>query len=288
MIFPETNAPLRTDAEFRAGAYEGHYKKRTVIEHIIGIDMINHFPIGDALHLIDIGITKRFLRGFMRGNLNNFNAKLSGDQMNQISDFLTAVVLPQEFNRRLRAWDEIKFWKATEFRSYLLYVSPIIMHTFFKNDIYEHFMLFFCAIVICSKHGQSTRNYDIAQCMIADFLEGIKILYGRSMFTSNIHNLCHLIDDVKRLGPLDTFTAYTAESKLFHLKRLVRTGNLPLSQVAWRISELQRNLPKETAKQSNRPSITFRKKIHNTSTVCEVMRVFLRDSNTPYDLYSFV
>lgn len=289
MIFPETNAPLRNDADFRAGVYEAHYKKRTVIENIIGLDMINHFPIGDALHLIDMGVTKRFLQGFMSGSLNNFNAKLSAHQINQISDFLTATVLPQEFNRQLRALGEVKFWKATEFRSFLFYVSPVIMQAFFKHEIYEHFMNFFCAIVICSKHGQSSHNYEIAQCMIYDFLEGIKILYGRSLFTSNIHNLCHLVDDVKRLGPLDTFTAYTAESKLFQIKRLVRTGNLPLSQVARRISELQHNLPNYMAKKNNQSPIMFRKKVYDKTRVCEMMRIFLCESNnTPYDLYSFV
>lgn len=150
-------------------------------------------------------------------------------------------------------------------------------------------MNYFCAIVICSKRDQSTHNYEIAQCMIHDFLEGIKILYGRSLFTSNIHNLCHLIDHVKRLGPLDTFTAYTAESKLFQIKRLVRTGNLPLSQVARRITELQKNLPYDISKKKNSAPIMFRKKIYDTTRVCEMMRLFLRESNnTSYNLYSVV
>lgn len=58
-----------------------------------------------------------------------------------------------------------------------------------------------------------------------------------------MHNLCHLVDDVERFGPLDTFSAYSFESKLFMIKNLIRSGNLPLSQVARRVTELQSNLP---------------------------------------------
>lgn len=288
MIFPETKAPLRNNSDFRAGKYEGHYKKRTIIENIKGLDMIKHFPIGDALHLIDLGITKRYLQGFMHGTLNNFNSKLSSQEINQISNFLTNCTLPIEFNRQLRGLDEIKFWKATEFRSFLCYISPIVMRAFFKDDIYYHFMNFFCAIIICSMHHQPIHNYNIAQCMIDDFLDGIKILYGRSLFTSNIHNLCHLVDDVKQFGPLHTFTAYTSESKLFQIKRLVRTGNLPLSQVARRITEIQQNLPNDIAKKNKKLSIVFRKKIYDRTNVSDMMRMFLSQSSTAYDLYNFV
>lgn len=70
-------------------------------------------------------------------------------------------------------------------------------------------------------------------------LNGFKRLYGLQFFTSNLHNLCHVVDDVKRFGPLDTFSAYPFESRLYYLKRLVRTGANPLAQVARRISEAQ-------------------------------------------------
>ena len=76
MIFPELNAPLRTDSDFRSRIYERHHKHDSILEEIIGIDMIKDFPIGDALHLIDLGITKRFLVGWKSGCLGNQNARL--------------------------------------------------------------------------------------------------------------------------------------------------------------------------------------------------------------------
>lgn len=45
--------------------------------------------------------------------------------------------------------------------------------------------------------------------------------------------------DVKRFGPLQSFSAYPFESRLFYLKRLLRSGANPLPQVARRITEVQ-------------------------------------------------
>lgn len=56
--------------------------------------------------------------------------------------------------------------------------------------------------------------------------------------TSNIHNLTHLIDDVQKFGVLQSFTAYPFENKLGQMKKLIRNGRTPLTQLAKRISEM--------------------------------------------------
>lgn len=50
MIFPETNASLRNDLDFRSRVYEGHSKFDSVLETIRNLDMVKDFPIGDSLH----------------------------------------------------------------------------------------------------------------------------------------------------------------------------------------------------------------------------------------------
>lgn len=54
MIFTELDAPKRTNEKFRNRSYGTHHKTDTVITKL-PIDMIKQFPIGDALHLIDLG-----------------------------------------------------------------------------------------------------------------------------------------------------------------------------------------------------------------------------------------
>lgn len=243
MIFPELNAALRTDSAFRSRTYEGHHKHDSILEEITRLDMIKDFPIGDALHLIDLGITKRFLVGWKSGILGNQNARWSAAQIQEISNFLKLCKLPKEIQRPLRGLENLPRWKGTEFRTFLLYASIVVVTKFFTSkEIIDHFLHFFCAIQICSRQNQSINNYKVARCLIKDFLEGVKILYGDHMFCSNLHSLIHLVDDVERFGPLGKFDAYPFESKLFCIKNLIRSGNKPLSQVAKRIIEIQQNV----------------------------------------------
>lgn len=251
---------MRTDEEFRSKADDSHHKGTSVLENVKGMDMIKDFPIGDVLHLIDLGITKRFLKGWMDGSMQNMDAKWSATDISNVSKFLVNCKMPKEIKRKIRSLKELSFWKGTEFRTFLLYVSVVVLNRFFeKKVIFEHFLHFYCAIVICSRHDQCHANYIIARSLIDDFHKGVKILYGSHLFSSNMHSLCHLVDDVERFGPLDTFDAYPFESKLFQIKRLIRSGHLPLSQVSNRVNELQNNLSK-----SNNPTqlpFTLKKKL---------------------------
>lgn len=288
MIFPEIDAPLRTDADFRARVYEGHHKTDTILEEIDGLDMINHFPIGDALHLIDLGITKRFLNGWKCGTLNNLNAKWTATQVQNVSAFLEQCKLPREIKRPPRSLEHVARWKGTEFRTFLLYLSPIVLKQFFEsNEIFDHFMNFYCAIQICSRHDQPAENYLIARNLITDFLEGVKVMYGSQLFCSNLHNLVHLVDDVERFGPLDSFDAYPFESRLYTLKKLIRGGNLPLSQVSKRITEMQSNSNNSNTKNGKADQLPIlKKRIEITGSSGKKLDCLMK--NDDYTAYSFI
>lgn len=79
----------------------------------------------------------------------------------------------------------------------------------------------------------------IAEKMLKDFTESFKTFYGRDYITSNIHNLIHIVDEVKKFGILQTFNAYPFENKLYAIKQTIRQGKNPLQQVARRIIEKQ-------------------------------------------------
>lgn len=198
--------------------------------------MIEDFPVGDSLHLIDLGIMKKLLSGWLNGSFGNYRIKWSTKEITLISNFLKHVKMPVEMHRSVRALDVLAFWKGTEFRTFLHYLSVVILKEVLPADVFKNFLMFFCAITICSSNMYS-HFLDLAQQFLNNFIELFRDIYGEDYLSSNVHNLSHLVDEVKRFGILSTFNAYPFENKLFEIKRLLRTGTNPLAQVANRLSE---------------------------------------------------
>jgi len=57
---------------------------------------------------------------------------------------------PQDFNRKPRNFNELHYYKATEFRRLLLYDGIVVLKDHLNENIYKHFLLLHCAIFILS------------------------------------------------------------------------------------------------------------------------------------------
>ncbi|XP_063634858.1 uncharacterized protein LOC134805495, partial [Cydia splendana] len=235
VTFPETNCHPRTDQEFREKKYGPHHKTDSPLLRL-PVDMVQDFPVADSLHLVDLGIMKRLLVGWRNGNFGKYITKWSAKDTETVSNFLIKHELPSEIHRAVRGLDCLSHWKASEYRSFLLYLSIVILPDVLSQNAFSHFLTFFCGITICS-----SRNYrhllPLAKELLQYFVQHYKDFYGADYITSNVHNLVHVTDEVDRFGPLHTFNAYPFENKLYFIKRMLRHGNRPLAQVAKRFSE---------------------------------------------------
>lgn len=64
---------------------------------------------------------------------------------------------PKEIHRAVRGLKDVKFWKGTEFRSFLLYFGIVALKNRLPDDVYKHFLLLSCAVRIC--YTDAYRNY---------------------------------------------------------------------------------------------------------------------------------
>lgn len=78
----------------------------------------------------------------------------------------------------------------------------------------------------------------IANDLLLEFLEHFTDHYGQRSKSSNVHNLCHLVEDMRTHGSLQNISSYEFENKLQQIKSLLRYGHNPLQQAANRILEL--------------------------------------------------
>ena len=49
--------------------------------------------------------------------------------------------MSKNFARKIKSLQEAKIWKATEFRQFLLYTGPVVLHGILKPTFYQNFLL---------------------------------------------------------------------------------------------------------------------------------------------------
>lgn len=235
MTFTAIDSPKRNNDDFRSKKYGQHHKSDSPLLKL-NIDMIEDIPVSDSLHLIDLGLMKRLLIGWRDGNFGTYLTKWSARDIYEVNNFLSECQMPAEIHRSVRSLDVLAHWKGSEYRCFFYYLGFIILKEQLRSQPFNHFMHLFCAITICSneKHFQFLR---IAEEMLKSFVKTFQQIYGKDYVTSNIHNLLHLVEEVRKYGILQNFNAYPFENKLYSIKKMVRQGNKALQQVAKRINE---------------------------------------------------
>lgn len=220
VCFPEINAPLRTDLDFRLKKDENFHIGTTSVEEIPNFDLINNILL-DYMHLVCLGVTRRLLYLWLFGDHKfRLENRKSQSILSNLENIFKINVLC-EFVRKPRSLTYVKLWKATEYRELLLYTGPVVFKNFLCSDIYNHFVTLHVAIrILCSNKLQNLFNY--YQELLEHFVKTFALIYGTHNVSYNVHGLIHFIKDVKKFGPLDHFSAFKYENYLQTLKKLLK------------------------------------------------------------------
>lgn len=251
MCFPQIDAPLRSDDDFIKKVDDSYHKPGTTCSllNIPGFKPVSNVPL-DYMHLICLGIMRKLLNLWLYGKLHY---RLQHRAVDKISTRLVTqfkCYIPVEFARKPRKLDCIKLWKATEYRLLLLYTGPLAFKSILKKNIYTSFLTLFVIIRILS--SQNLHEYlSYAQDLILYFVKIFTKLYGVENVSHNIHSLIHLVDDVKKFGPIDNFSAFKFENYLQILKKYIRKAEKPLQQVIHRYKEKEINSDSSSTISSN-------------------------------------
>ena len=85
VIFPETNAILHTDENFKE-MIDPHYGPMTTPLSQLHIGLVTQFVL-DPMHLVYLGVTRRLIRLWMKGS-HQLKCRLSSVYINAISQSL--------------------------------------------------------------------------------------------------------------------------------------------------------------------------------------------------------
>lgn len=242
---PDCHYDLRTNDSVVANANEADSKGK-VVNGIKGhsvlsgvVDLVKGIPI-DYMHCILEGVVKWLLEKWFTSK-NHGEPYYIGTSVNSIDSLLLTQHPPHEFSRAPRSIAKTrKHWKASEFRTWLLYYSLPLLVTSKMPPLYiHHFALLVCAIHILLKAEITETQILAAEELLKDFYLMLPSLYGTRSCTLNAHSLIHLGMYVRLWGPLWTHSLFGYESLNGHLTSMIHSRYKVAEQLSFSLEVIQ-------------------------------------------------
>lgn len=234
-VFDTKSGSLLTDQDFleRKNLYfhqNYFWTRKTPLEEI-GVKMISQIPV-DPMHLIDLGVTRKFLMRLIENKVLPCY-KINTDIKTSTSNHLISLssFIPKEFSRKPRCFNEIRNWKAVEYRQFILYTGICVLKNKVHEDVYYTFLLLHCAYRLLCCPRSFIANISTAQDLLESFVENFPRIFGDDSVTYNVHHLLHITSSVKELGIITNFSAYNFENKMQHIKRQIKRPSKILQQL---------------------------------------------------------
>lgn len=236
--FSYNNDSLREVKKFNELKYDHHQNDLSPLIPIV--NCIDDFPL-DYMHMVLLGVVKRALIFMLRGDKI---CKISQQQAIEITNrlILSRENIPSNFNRKPRPLDELCYWKATEYRLFLIHLGPVVLKNMVSSKLYRHFLSLHVALTLLL-HEHIELNPELvryAKSLLKWFTKTAKSVYGPLFNVYNVHSIVHIADDVlKHQCSLNEISSFQFENYLQTLKKMIRNGSNPIVQVVKRLGEIQ-------------------------------------------------
>ena len=230
------NLEPRTNESFRRQTDNAHHKVLSPFL-MLDIDMVKDFPI-DYMHQVCLGVMKKLMHKWFQERIRD--RTISAQNCERADGRLVSLRphMPEEFARKPRTLVELKHWKATEFRQFLLYTGRYVLKEVLPPVNYDNFLALSVSCLILVSPSLTRRHVGLARALLKYFVESARVIYGKKWLHYNLHAMLHLADEGERFGSLDACSAFPFENHLYKMKKMIRGGKQPLVQLYNRLGEL--------------------------------------------------
>lgn len=206
------------------------------------LTMLAFFTFGagfavDYMHAVCLGFVRSTLFMWMKSHhCRQFRLRNHLEDANRLLLSLTPV---WEISRLPRSLSEIKEWKASEWKNWMLFYSPVVLKDYIPERNYKHWLRF-----VAMMHYLLGPSVHIEQLMriqkeMLNFLVEHESFYGTEYMTYNSHLLLHLVESVKNWGPLWGYSLFPFESMNGTLGKFVKGTRYPHFQIVQKFCILQ-------------------------------------------------
>ena len=206
-----------------------------------GYDVIKGTSI-DYMHAVLLGITKMFMSRWFDAKYKH-SPYYCGDKLSLCDSRRGNIKPPNHISRIPRSLYDRAHYKASEYRTWLLYYSLPVMRGILQQLYFDHFMLLVCAVFILVKSSISKRDLEEARQLLEHFCLRAETLYDVRIHTYNLHQLLHLTDCVVSNGPLWSCSCFFFEDLNGDVRNLFHGSQNPEAQIINTVSVLQ-HLPR--------------------------------------------
>ena len=190
------------------------------IEGIVGLSGLASMPwfdlvlgiVPDYMHGVMLGATKTLMYLWFSAT-NHKKPFFIGNKLKRLSKRMKSMCPPDYIERLPRDLEQhFNHLKAAEYEAFLLYYGIPCLQGYLPDPYLEHFATLSESIYILLGDSISNAELDRAELMLNQFYAQFADLYGNSYSGLNIHNIgCHLVDFVRRWGPLYCWSAFGFE-----------------------------------------------------------------------------
>lgn len=148
---------------------------------------------------------------------------------------LRSIRPPHCITRLPRSIEERGFWKASEWRQWLLFYALPCLLGVLPQLYWRHLCKLSEAVHILLQDSLTLHDIKRAEELLQAFVGRVEALYGVGAMTFNMHLLLHLANSVRSLGPLWAHSAFVFEGGNGKLKSLVSAAKGLPQQVVERV-----------------------------------------------------
>ena len=173
-------------------------------------DVITGFNL-EYMHSVLLGVVRQFAYLWLDSSSSRRDYYL-GNKVELLDKMIMNVKPPAEIKRLPRSLTTRRFWKAAEWRSFLLFYTPIFLKGLSPTAFYDHWLLISYAVYTLLNDNISGEDILLAEIALYKFAALVATLYGNEHISYNVHLLVHLAKSVKLWGPLWANSAFLFEN----------------------------------------------------------------------------
>ena len=177
------------------------------------VDMVWGFPL-DYVHNSILGVTEQMWAEWDKN-------VLSPEQRREIDELILLIHTPRDLHRVPQKISTKSIWKATHWKSWLIFYSLPILSKFLPKDMLEHYALFVNSIYALLQMEITEEQLRKCEEDFMIFVANFQMLYGIEKMTFNVHILLHAVHSVRMSGPLWGTSAFPFEHNIHSLKDTV-------------------------------------------------------------------